>query len=93
MKKTLISVFEITSLVTVSLVALKCRLKPPKKEVFNFDEPLEEDGQEVLMEIESQEKLRKVAKAWELLMQKIINFIQHTVTGSIALCLNARLTV
>ena len=40
MKKTLISVFAITSLVTVSLVALKCRLKPPKKEVFNFDESL-----------------------------------------------------
>ncbi len=40
MKKTLISVFANTSLVTVSLVALKCRLKPPKKEVFNFDESL-----------------------------------------------------
>lgn len=40
MKKTLISVLAITSLVTVSFVALKCRLKPPKKEVFNFDESL-----------------------------------------------------
>lgn len=47
MKKTLISVFSITSLVTVSLVALKCRLKPPKKEVFNFDEPLKEEEQEM----------------------------------------------
>ncbi|MDT2887960.1 hypothetical protein [Lactococcus lactis] len=50
MKKTLISVFAITSLVTVSLVALKCRLKPPKKEVFNFEEPLKEEEQEVLDE-------------------------------------------
>lgn len=50
MKKTLISVFAFTSLVTVSLVSLKFRLKPPKKEVFNFDEPLKEEEQEVLDE-------------------------------------------
>lgn len=47
MKKTLISVFAFTSLMTVSLVALKFRLKPPKKEVFNFDEPLKEEEQEM----------------------------------------------
>ncbi|PFG79180.1 hypothetical protein BW152_12075 [Lactococcus lactis] len=50
MKKTLISVFAFTTLVTVSLVSLKFRLKPPKKEVFNFDEPLKEEEQEVLDE-------------------------------------------
>ncbi|MDT2879694.1 hypothetical protein P7H94_12940 [Lactococcus lactis] len=50
MKKTLISVFAFTSLVTVSLVSLKFRLKPPKKEFFNFDEPLKEEEQEVLDE-------------------------------------------
>lgn len=47
MKKTIISVFSITSLVAVNLIALKFRLKPPKKEVFNFDEPLKEEEQEM----------------------------------------------
>ncbi|MCT3125954.1 hypothetical protein [Lactococcus lactis] len=50
MKKTLISIVALTSLVTVSSVALKCRLKPPKKEVFNFDEPIKEEKQDVLAE-------------------------------------------
>lgn len=50
MKKTLISVFAITSLVAISFVALKCRLKPPKKEVFNFDEPIKKEKQDVLAE-------------------------------------------
>lgn len=50
MKKTIISVFSITSLVAVNLIALKFRLKPPKKEVFNFDEPLKEEEQELLDE-------------------------------------------
>ncbi|MCT0056318.1 hypothetical protein [Lactococcus lactis] len=47
MKKTIISVFSITSLVAVNLIALKFRLKPLKKEVFNFDEPLKEEEQEM----------------------------------------------
>ncbi|MDA2881902.1 hypothetical protein PEG85_13135 [Lactococcus cremoris] len=50
MKKTLISVFAITSLVVVNLIALKFRLKPPKKEVFYFDEPIKEEKQDVLYE-------------------------------------------
>lgn len=72
MKKTLISVFAITSLVTVSLVALKCRLKPPKKEVFNFDEPLKEEEQEVLdenkqLKYDTQNKLEEIKLQIEVL--------------------------
>lgn len=62
MKKTLISVIALTSLVTASLVALKCRLKPPKKEVFNFVEPLKEEEQEVLDENEEADFFSKKAK-------------------------------
>lgn len=78
MKKTIISVFSITSLVAVNLIALKFRLKPPKKEVFNFDEPLKEEEQEVLDEdkqsVEFQEN-----KQQKYDTQNKIEEIQHQV--------------
>ncbi|WP_242327083.1 hypothetical protein [Lactococcus lactis] len=46
MKKSIISVITITSLLAVNLAALKFRLKPPKKEVFSFEESLKEGKQE-----------------------------------------------
>ena len=64
MKKTLIFVFAITSLVTVSLVALKCRLKPPKKEVFNSEEPLKEDSKKAEIKVLGY-IIRQVIKAYE----------------------------
>lgn len=72
MKKTLISVFAITSLMTVSLVALKCRLKPPKKEVFNFEEPLKEEEQEVLdenrqLKYDTQNKIEEIKNQIQVL--------------------------
>ncbi|WDA67313.1 hypothetical protein [Lactococcus lactis] len=78
MKKTLISVFAITSLVTVSLVALKCRLKPPKKEVFNFDEPLKEEEQEVLDEDKQSVEMQE-NKQQKYDTQNKIEEIQHQV--------------
>lgn len=78
MKKTLISVFAITSLVTVSLVALKCRLKPPKKEVFNFDEPLKEEEQEVLDEDKQSVEMQE-NKQQKYDTQNEIEEIQHQV--------------
>ncbi|MGV9079195.1 hypothetical protein [Lactococcus lactis] len=78
MKKTIISVFSITSLVAVNLIALKFRLKPLKKEVFNFDEPLKEEEQEVLDEdkqsVEFQEN-----KQQKYDTQNKIEEIQHQV--------------
>lgn len=47
MKKTIISVVALTSLIAAIMVVLKFRLKPPKKEVFNFVKPLKESEQEV----------------------------------------------
>ncbi|MDG4977414.1 hypothetical protein [Lactococcus lactis] len=47
MKKTLIPIFAFTSLLAANLIALKFKYKPPKKEVFNFDEPLKEEEQEM----------------------------------------------
>ncbi|MGV9000010.1 hypothetical protein ACN9TI_14540 [Lactococcus lactis] len=46
MKKSIISVITITSLLAVTLAALKFRLKPPKKEFFSFEELLKEEEQE-----------------------------------------------
>ena len=78
MKKTLISVFAITSLVTVSLVALKCKLKPPKKEVFNFDEPLKEEEQEMLDEYKQSVEMQE-NKQQKYDTQNKIEEIQHQV--------------
>ena len=68
----------LTLLIAANLVALKFRLKPPKKEVFNFDEPLEEEEQAVLDEdkqsFESQENIQQKYDT-----QNKIEEIQHQV--------------
>lgn len=74
----MISVFAITSLVTVSLVALKCRLKPPKKEVFNFDEPLKGEEQEMLDEYKQSVEMQE-NKQQKYDTQNKIEEIQHQV--------------
>ena len=75
MKKTLISVFAITSLVTVSL---KCKLKSPKKEVFNSDEPLKEEEQEMLDEDKQSVEMQE-NKQQKYDTQNKIEEIQHQV--------------
>ncbi len=77
MKKTLISIFALTSLVTVSSVALKCRLKPPKKEFLNFDEPIKEEKQDMLdenkkLKYDTQNKIENIPQKLRLIYGRVI---------------------
>lgn len=72
MKKTLIPIFAFTSLLTANLIALKFKYKPPKKEIFNFDEPLKEEEQEVLdenkqLKYDTQNKIEEINLQIEVL--------------------------
>lgn len=59
MNKKLISVVALTSLIAANLVVLKFRLKPHKKEVFNFVEPQKEEEQEMSDEDKQSVEMQK----------------------------------
>lgn len=77
MKKTLIPVIAFTSLLAANLIALKFKYKPPKKEVFNFVEPLKEEEQEVLdenrqLKYDTQNKIENIPQKLRLISGSVI---------------------
>lgn len=77
MKKSIISVITIPSLLAVTLAALKFRLKPPKKEFFSFEESLKEKQalnlQDVLNEITENDVKRRAGQATKFQHQELRN--------------------